>query len=205
MMAAMSRNPNIVPIVVVSAVVIGAVAIYAYEHSQHESTATPLTEVTMSPTSQPSISYGPTPVYEAPAAKCHMRGVLPDANCTPGATDPHVTQSNIAFTICKSGYTATVRPASSYTNKLKREQMSEYGFTDNIRTHEEDHLISLELGGSPADPRNLWPEPHRSPNDKDKVENYLHAAVCAGRISLHAAQVRIATNWTTAEAGVPAS
>jgi hypothetical protein len=80
--------------------------------------------------------------------------------------------------------------------------MNEYGFTDSIRAHEEDHLISLELGGDPTDPRNLWPEPDASPNPKDKIENYLHTAVCAGRISLHAAQVRIATDWTTAADGI---
>ena len=26
--------------------------------------------------------------------------------------------------------------------------------------YQEDHLISLELGGNPTDPRNLWPEPY---------------------------------------------
>lgn len=77
--------------------------------------------------------------------------------------------------------------------------MTAYGFTDSIHSHEEDHLISLELGGAPSDPANLWPEPHASPNPKDKVENFLHAAVCAGKISLADAQHRIATNWTTAE------
>lgn len=131
-----------------------------------------------------------------------MRGDLPDPVCTPGATNPEVTQSNISRTICVSGYTAKIRPPVSYTNKLKRQQMQAYGFTDNIRQHEEDHLISLELGGAPKDAKNLWPEPDASPNPKDKIENMLHAAVCAGRISLQAAQVRIATNWTTAARGL---
>lgn len=80
--------------------------------------------------------------------------------------------------------------------------MTEYGFTDSPSEHEEDHLISLELGGDPTDPRNLWPEPGKSPNQKDKIENYLHAAVCAGRISLREAQVRIQTDWTTASDGL---
>src|SRR5579871_5398178 len=88
---------------------------------------------------------------------CTIHGVLPDHNCTPGTIDSTVTQSTIAQTICKSGYTTTVRPPVSYTNELKKQQIEEYGYTDlNPRDYEEDHLISLELGGSPTDPKNLW-------------------------------------------------
>lgn len=121
---------------------------------------------------------------------------LPDHNCTPGVIDSTVTQENIMNTICRSGYTATVRPAVTYTNDLKRQQISDYGYTDmNMKNYEEDHLISLELGGSPSDPRNLWPEPHPSFNEKDKVENYLHDQVCSGKISLLEAQKEISGNW----------
>jgi hypothetical protein len=35
--------------------------------------------------------------------------------CTPGVRDPRAKQSNIRSTICRSGYTATVRPPTSYT------------------------------------------------------------------------------------------
>lgn len=139
---------------------------------------------------------------ESAAAQCHMRGVLPDPQCTPGATNSAVTAANIDSTICKSGYSKTIRPPVSYTDSLKKEQMQEYGFSDSLRKHEEDHLISLELGGSPTDPKNLWPEPHASPNAKDKVEDELHAAVCDGRISLQDAQHRIASDWTTALRGL---
>lgn len=139
---------------------------------------------------------------EDTTAQCHMHGQLPDPNCTPGETNPNVTQANIKQTICTQGYTATIRPPISYTSKLKKQQMAEYGFHDSLRNHEEDHLISLELGGNPTDPRNLWPEPHASPNPKDKVEDFLHAAVCNGRVSLADAQHRIATDWTTAEQGI---
>src|SRR3954464_6160885 len=43
---------------------------------------------------------------------------------TPGLTDPRVTQDNIQTTICVSGYTATVRPTSGYTNRVKKEQLA---------------------------------------------------------------------------------
>lgn len=143
-----------------------------------------------------------TIVPETASASCHMNGQLPDATCTPGAANPDVTQANLEQTICVSGYTKTIRPSVTYTDKLKLQQMQAYGFTDSPRMHEEDHLISLELGGSPTDPKNLWPEPGASPNPKDKIENFLHAAVCSGKISLQDAQTRIAQNWVTAEQGL---
>lgn len=147
----------------------------------------------------PSVSIIPSPTLALLGSKCQINGVLPDAKCTPGAIDPNVTQDNIFDTICKRGYTATIRPPVEYTNKLKREQIREYGYQDtNLKDYEEDHLISLELGGSPSDPKNLWPEPGASPNDKDKVENLCHEKVCSGQISLSEAQRQIATNWTTA-------
>jgi len=68
----------------------------------------------------------------------------------------------------------------------------------NPRDYEEDHLISLELGGSPSDPKNLWPEPGRSPNPKDLIENLCHRKICNGEISLDKAQQEIAANWQIA-------
>jgi len=51
-------------------------------------------------------------------------------------------------------------------------------------------LISLELGGHPTDPRNLWPEPYPRASDVDSIENDLNAKVCSGRLSLEAAQLQ---------------
>ena len=48
----------------------------------------------------------------------------PNATLTPGATNPEVTQENIHDTICVKGWTDTVRPPSSYTNKLKTTQLA---------------------------------------------------------------------------------
>ncbi len=130
---------------------------------------------------------------------CHIKGVLPDSTCTPGTIDSNVTQENIFKTICVKGYTQTVRPPVSYTNKLKLQQITDYGYADkNPKSYEEDHLISLELGGSPTDPKNLWPEPGSSPNLKDKIENLCHSKICSKEITLSQAQSEIATNWQTA-------
>jgi hypothetical protein len=139
----------------------------------------------------------------ATASSCHSSGGLPDPRCTPGVTDPRVTQDNIHSTICVSGYTGTVRPPSSYTDALKARQIKEYGYLDtNLADYEEDHLIPLELGGNPTDPKNLWPEPRggvASASDKDRVENALNKRVCAGTMTLAAAQSAIASDWQTAE------
>ncbi len=138
----------------------------------------------------------------AAATSCHSTGGLPDPKCTPGAVDPRVTQDNIHSTICVSGYTATVRPSSAYTDALKTQQIKEYGYLDtNLADYEEDHLIPLELGGHPTDSKNLWPEPRggaESASDKDRVENALHTKVCGGALTLSAAQSAIAIDWLTA-------
>jgi len=132
-------------------------------------------------------------------SQCHLRGVLPDPACTPGAIDLKVTQDDLYQTICSKGYTQTVRPPVSYTNKLKLQQIIAYGYIDtNPKDYEEDHLISLELGGNPTDPKNLWPEPGASPNPKDQIENLCNKKVCDGEISLAKAQAEIAADWTTA-------
>ena len=127
--------------------------------------------------------------------------VLPDRSRTPGAVNPAVTQKTIRSTICRTGYTSTIRPSSSFTTSLKIDQLaSGYAFHGDQSTqdYEEDHLIALEIGGSPSSPRNLWPEPEIG-NDgakaKDLVENQLHDLVCAGTLSLRAAQHAMATNW----------
>ena len=126
--------------------------------------------------------------------------ILPDPKLTPGVTNPNITESNYKNTLCnKSWSTKSIRPSSSYTTKLKIQQIAQYGFMDtNPKNYEEDHLISLELGGDPTNPSNLWPESYKtSPNahDKDKVQNYLHKQLCLGLITLTEAQMEISTNW----------
>src|SRR5947208_5678057 len=125
----------------------------------------------------------------------HGRGhdahsILADPVRTPGVLNPDVTQANIRSTICRHGWTATIRPPTSYTNALKRKQMRQYGEAGSLSDYQEDHLISLELGGNPTDPRNLWPEPYPRASDVDRLENELNRLVCAGRISLAEGQRR---------------
>jgi hypothetical protein len=119
----------------------------------------------------------------------------PDPACTPGAVNPAVTQATIDRTICVSGWTKTVRPSTRVTDPEKRASMASYGDSDSPSDYEYDHLVSLELGGAVNDARNLWPEPHPSPNPKDSVESALHRLVCDGKMKLAQAQQIIATQW----------
>lgn len=143
--------------------------------------------------------------HSATLSTCsHVYLPLPDPVCTPGVTNPDVRQSTIDQTICVSGWTATVRPPTSYTNPLKAQGIIDYGYRDtSMSDYEEDHFIPLELGGSPRDPGNLWPEPHAGTENsysKDTVENRLKRAVCDGEASLVDAQDALVSDWTTAEA-----
>ncbi|WP_410570577.1 hypothetical protein [Amycolatopsis sp. cmx-4-61] len=122
---------------------------------------------------------------------------LPDTHCTPGTVNSQVTQATIDTTICQPGWTKTVRPPTSVTNKIKQQIDVAYGLPADTKG-ELDHLISLELGGAPSDPANLWVEPGKIPNPKDTVENKLHAVVCSELVPLTTAQRAIARNWVTA-------
>ena len=114
--------------------------------------------------------------------------LLADPVRTPGVLNPEVTQGTVGQTICVTGWTRTIRPPTSYTSKLKVEQMREYGVGGDPHDYQEDHLISLELGGHPTDPRNLWPEPYPRASEVDSIENELNAKVCAGELTLEEAR-----------------
>ena len=152
------------------------------------------------------IGPGPTNYTEQPQpapGACHYRTAangqtLPDPNCTPGAISPKVTQDTLVTTICRTGYTKSIRPPASITEIEKHENAAAYGYSGSLKDVEYDHLVPLESGGDPNDPRNLWIEPGASPNPKDGVESRLHELVCEGTVPLAAAQEAIATDWTTA-------
>ncbi len=128
----------------------------------------------------------------------------PNPRLTPGAVNPAVTQANIRETICARGFARTIRPPKAYTHRLKRRQVRAYGYTDlRLRDYEEDHLVSLEIGGSPTSPKNLWPEPRHviggwGSEAKDRLENRLHTLVCRGRLPLAEAQRAISHDWISA-------
>ena len=84
----------------------------------------------------------------------------------------------------------------------KDEIYTAYGLTRHFdgENGEVDHLVSLELGGSNA-ASNLFPEaatPIPGSHEKDKLENRLHAEVCARTLTLRKAQREIAGDWVSA-------
>jgi hypothetical protein len=209
--------------VVLLLVVLGAAAATALVRPAASRSAPPLASASLadlasppSPTARTTPT--PTATLRSPASQAvptatanpsngHEPGV-PDRSLTPGAANPDVTPANIGKTICAKGWTATVRPPASYTTTLKRRQIAQYGYTDTaLADYEEDHLISLELGGDPRDPANLWPEPYTAtlPDGtkigarvKDQLENRLNDMVCSGEMPLATAQHLIATDWIDA-------
>jgi hypothetical protein len=145
---------------------------------------------------------------------------MPDRAKHPGAVNPKISAANKGRNVCagRKWSTGSIRPPESYTNKLKRQEMQALGYTlpdpkakcmdgsGNPECYELDHLISLEIGGAPADPKNLWVEPwHRNvggedhgAKTKDGLEDRLHALVCAGSLSLEQAQREISVDWKAA-------
>jgi hypothetical protein len=117
----------------------------------------------------------------------------PDRRCSPGAYYSKLTKA----VICSPTFrTSSVRNVPE-SEKFAVER--EYGMAPRHygTSLEIDHIVSLELGGS-NDIANLFPEKlyaHPGYRVKDKLENRLHAMVCAGSIGLRAAQRAIASNW----------
>jgi len=111
----------------------------------------------------------------------------------------NVHQNNIDQTICVPGWTATVRPPTSYTNKLKRTLVAEIPDAA-MEDYELDHVVPLAVGGHPIDPRNLhlqlWDGPDGA-HAKDVVEVRMKKMVCDHKITLAKAQACFIRGWQT--------
>ena len=157
----------------------------------------------------------PVGLSAEPSGTAEPKIGLPNHERTPGAINSAATQDNLPATVCLPGWAKSVRPPSAYTSALKIAQLFEYGYADKNPTHyQEDHLVPLELGGAPRDPRNLWPQPNTvtladgtsiGSKEKDDLEDVLHRQVCDGALRLADAQRTIAGDWITAweKAGRP--
>ena len=130
---------------------------------------------------------------------------LPDARCSPGAINPTIT---LAVLKNPEFRTSCIRDCAT-TGSQKANTYGAYGIAPPSRnsgksqTCELDHVVPLELGGADT-LDNIWPQcgptgaplPQRFFKEKDIVENYLENQVKRGRLSLTAAQVGIAADWT---------
>ena len=120
--------------------------------------------------------------------------LLPNPGLTPGATRPVAIGD-----LCSNDHDEVIRPVSG---TLQQKVFQEYGIRDkHPEKYEVDYLITPGLGGA-DDIRNLWPEPRYDTRwnsfVKDQLEDYLHQAVCGGKISLSTAQKDVASDWISA-------
>lgn len=113
--------------------------------------------------------------------------------------NPAVTQATIRSTICQAGWTATIRPPASYTNSLKRQDLTAAGLSlGQSSLYELDHRVPLEVGGAPRDTPNLWIQPWagtQGARAKDTLENRVRADVCSGRLTLAQGQAVFLGDW----------
>jgi hypothetical protein len=101
--------------------------------------------------------------------------------------NPAVTPATLEWTICRPGFAAAVRPPGSYTQRWERKHLRP---GQVARAYVVDHIVPLELGGRPYAP-NLQLQTKAQAKRKDRLENQLHRAVCAGRVRLEDAQARM--------------
>lgn len=107
----------------------------------------------------------------------------PDLQVTPGVVRPIAPAA-----VCSTRWGLDRRHV---TDGMRRRVAAHYGVRwADRRRYEFDHLVPRELGGA-DDERNLWPQPLAEARVKDRQENALHRAVCAGTVTLTAAQAQM--------------
>jgi len=142
-----------------------------------------------SPTSTATSASGPAAVVAKAKPPSQWRS-LPARSVTPGTGGLSIAA------ICPSVSAALEerRPSTA----VKDEVYAEYGIAAGQRyRYRIDHLVPLELDGSNSI-RNLWPQLTGASRAKDRLEDTLHSMVCAGKITLAAAQNAIKTDWVRA-------
>lgn len=136
------------------------------------------------------------PDSTAPAALGTLRTV-PDE-----ALNADVRQDTIQKTICVAGYTASVRPSTTYTNGVKLKLLREQALPASVAIDFElDHRIPLALGGHPRNLKNLMLQPWEGKDGakvKDRLERRLQKLVCAGQLLLDEARRAIYVDWPAA-------
>src|SRR5690349_12622921 len=106
--------------------------------ANNQSAADSTSPTTATPTTTPATTHASTTLTVASTVKgaalapvtsttVELAGgfmALPDPAPTPGVADARVTQDNIQSTICKSGYSSSVRPSTTVTDKVKVTSMA---------------------------------------------------------------------------------
>jgi hypothetical protein len=128
---------------------------------------------------------------------------VPDDRATPGAINPAVTQDNINQTICRRGWTRSIRPPERYTENIKRRLLHSpsspyYDPSARLRDYELDHRVPLGVGGAPRDPKNLWDEPRFgawNAEQKDELEEVIRDLIRLHEMTLEEGQAVFLGDW----------
>jgi hypothetical protein len=123
-----------------------------------------------------------------------------------GPSNSAVTQENLSQTVCSTQKDANgktwvhdQRPSTSYTDRIKKQLLDKYYPGADPLAYELDHDVSIEAGGDPRDPANLWLEPWHmvvggvdlGAKTKDVVENRVHKELCTGNLTLVQARAKL--------------
>ncbi len=135
-------------------------------------------------------------------ASCSTTTPAPTVIVPVEVLNPDVRPDTIDQTICVPGYTASVRPTTSYTTVVKLKLLRESSTdTANASKYELDHVIPLAVGGHPRNIKNLMLQPwdgEDGAKKKDRLERRLQQLVCSKLLGLRDAQASIWTDWQAA-------
>jgi hypothetical protein len=124
--------------------------------------------------------------------------ITPSPACAPGATDAHAA-AHPHETICVAGYASSARLRERDAERIKLALLDSYQATEPSASYVLDQLVAIEDGGSPTDPRNLWPQPIAQAKQKDAIEHYLHRQICAGKVTVQQAARQLEGDWLAAD------
>ena len=111
---------------------------------------------------------------------------------------PETSDQNLFVANC----TASIRPATSYTNGVKLKLLREAGAdAANASKYDLDHIVPLAVGGHPRNLKNLMLQPWDGDDGakkKDRLEKQLQRLVCSKQLGLRDAQAAIYSDWKAA-------
>jgi hypothetical protein len=113
----------------------------------------------------------------------HMVMLLVLQLALPNATTPGTVRGLTKQAICATRWGVDRRHV---TAAMRRQVLKNYDVHE-AACCEIDHKVPRELGGADV-VANLWPQPWAEARLKDVEENAYHRNVCAGRMTLYAAQ-----------------
>ncbi|MBV9798372.1 MAG: hypothetical protein JO039_10035 [Solirubrobacterales bacterium] len=126
-----------------------------------------------------------------------------DPRCTPGVLNP-AAAANPRKTICRRGYETELAKREAAARALKIAMMVRYGSTGNPSTYVVAERVPAEDGGSPTDPKNLWPMPlygWGGALTESAVANSLHDQICQDAVTVREATRVLEGDWL--KRGIP--